>query len=256
MVRSKWAHAQFILICILILLLMQYCKRVRAKEDFFIVISHGWTDYGTGTCHLTGGVLSGYGGKTGKPPNEFRAVSPLELEKARTKQNAQQGVGWRVIWRKRRGEKDEGRKREACGLGGTFGVDCGPIFNWQASARLDDHQAGLAEMTRGQSRHATTWHRLPPAPVVLALPESSHNPTGNSICFCCSSALIKAGWLGQRHHTTHPDRTGAKPCEYAIHGNASHWPSRVISNSKYASGYSGWYFQHQYWFRFWRTWYI
>lgn len=58
-----------------------------------------------------------------------------------------------------RGEKkDGGRKGEACALGGTFRVDCGPIFNWQASARLDDHQAGLAEMTRGQSGHATTWH--------------------------------------------------------------------------------------------------
>lgn len=67
-----------------------------------------------------------------------------------------------------RGEKIDGRKRErerarqACGLGGTFRVDCRPVFNWQASARLDDHQAGLAEMTRGQRGHTTTWHRLPP----------------------------------------------------------------------------------------------
>lgn len=57
-----------------------------------------------------------------------------------------------------RGKKDEGRKGEPCGIGGTFRGDCGRVFNWQASARLDDHQAGLAEMTRGQSGHATTWH--------------------------------------------------------------------------------------------------
>lgn len=58
---------------------------------------------------------------------------------------------------KRGVNRDEGRKRKACRIGGTSRVDCGPIFNWQASARLDDHQAGLAEMTRGQSGHATTW---------------------------------------------------------------------------------------------------
>ncbi|KAJ4940679.1 hypothetical protein JOQ06_026975, partial [Pogonophryne albipinna] len=74
-----------------------------------------------------------------------------------------------------------------------------------ASVCLDDHQAELAEMTRGQSGHATTWHQLPPT-AVLAVPESSHNPTGNSICFCCSSTLIKEGWLGLQHHKTHPDR--------------------------------------------------
>lgn len=71
---------------------------------------------------------------------------------------------WRVIWRKRR---ENGEKREACRLGGTLGVDSGPIINWQGSVRLDDHQVGQADMTRGQSRHTTTWHYLPPKPPSL-----------------------------------------------------------------------------------------
>lgn len=46
----------------------------------------------------------------------------------------------------------------------------------------------------------------------------------------------------QKHRKTHPDRTGAKACEYAIHGSASDWPSRVISSSKCASGHSSYHY--------------
>lgn len=51
MQRRRGAHLRFILICISSLLSSLHCESVRAKEDLFIVISHGWTDHGTGTCH-------------------------------------------------------------------------------------------------------------------------------------------------------------------------------------------------------------
>lgn len=67
-----------------------------------------------------------------------------------------------------------------------------PARAWMTTKR------GRAEMTRGQDGHATTWlptrnhhpHRRPSLP---------KNPTGHSICSCCSSALIKESWLGRRH---------------------------------------------------------
>lgn len=68
----------------------------------------------------------------GKQPNECGAVSPLELE---NKNKAECAAGcWLESDMKKVGKKDEEWKGEACGLGGTFRVDYGPIFNWQASA--------------------------------------------------------------------------------------------------------------------------
>lgn len=51
MPRRREAHLRFSLICISSLPSSLHCQSVRAKEDLFIVISHGWTDHGAGTCH-------------------------------------------------------------------------------------------------------------------------------------------------------------------------------------------------------------
>lgn len=125
---SKWAQLEFILICILILLLMQYCKRVRAKEDFFIVISHAWTDHGTGTCHITGGELSGGWGrrrKTWKQPNEFCIVSPLEL-KSKNKAECAAGCWLETVMKKEERKKMKEGSERPVGLEKPSGLTVGP----------------------------------------------------------------------------------------------------------------------------------
>ena len=156
MPRRREAHLRFILICISILLSSLHCEFVRAKEDLFIAVSHGWTDRGARTCHWRW-VIWLKRRDEGKKPNEFFTWSPLELV-SKNKAGCAAGCWLESDMKREERKKHEGRMREACRLGWTFRVDYGPIFNWQASVRLDDHQAGLAEMTRGQRRHATTWH--------------------------------------------------------------------------------------------------
>lgn len=82
------------------------------------------------------------------------------------------------------------------GLEEPSGLTVGPSLIGRPVRAWMTTKAGLAEMTGGQAwaRHhmALVFHHRRPMP----LPESPHNPTGNSICLCCSSALIKERLAG------------------------------------------------------------
>lgn len=74
------------------------------------------------------------------------------------------------------------------------------IFNWQASVRLDDHHAGLADMTRGQTQSAGQTSGLPHGS--LLTPSTNQQPP--SLHFFLRNrtipqALPSASWLLHPH---------------------------------------------------------
>lgn len=156
--------------------------------------------------------------------------SPLSL-KTRTKKLSQQGVGWKVIWRKWR-EKMVGRDRTVDSEEPS-GLTVGPTLIGRAvhawmTTKWD--QQKWPEGRVGTQPHGTSF--LPNHHPSLAFPESSHYPTGNSICFRCSSAPNKKGWLGRKQCQTHTGRTSAKFCKKPYMGMhlidpVGHYPTPI-----------------------------
>lgn len=90
----------------------------------------------------------------------------------------------------------EGREEE-CGLAGSFRGDCGPVFNWQANARLDDHQARTSGDDHGaeRARHhmaLAASHHCRPRPF-LSLPTIPEAIPSASVVPLLS---LMAGWRG------------------------------------------------------------
>lgn len=140
------------------------------------------------------------------------------------------------------------------GLDEPSGLTVGPdLIGRPASAWMttkQDEQRWL-EGRVGTPPHGMNFLPQLPSQPFLILPTIPQAIPSASVV---SLHSLKNGWLRQHHHKTHPDRTGAKLCKYTVHSNASHWPSRAISNLKYTSGYrsyrSGLDRQCPCWFRF------